>query len=121
MPLIRYRTGDLARFVPHVCPCGSSLRLLAPVAGRRGEAIQLSGGVELCIAELDDWLLGLDGVADFVARVVSERGHEALRDRPSDRASVRAGRSGREGGSDERIEVGGFGPAWGAGGRRLRG
>jgi len=35
MPLLRYRTGDAGRMLPAPCPCGSRLRRLGPVAGRR--------------------------------------------------------------------------------------
>ena len=35
MPLVRYRTGDLSRFLPEPCPCGTILKRLEWVRGRR--------------------------------------------------------------------------------------
>jgi phenylacetate-CoA ligase len=78
MPLVRYRTGDIAAFVPGACPCGSTLRLLGPVTGRLGGEVRLAGGAVLTIADLDAALLGLDGVADFAARVGNGDGRDAL-------------------------------------------
>ena len=43
MPLVRYRTGDLGRFAVEPCPCGSSLRLLAPVRERLDDVATLAG------------------------------------------------------------------------------
>ena len=69
MPLVRYRTGDLGRFVAEPCPCGSSLRLLAPVRERLGDVATLAGGGRLSLADLDDALFALDYVLDFRARL----------------------------------------------------
>jgi phenylacetate-coenzyme A ligase PaaK-like adenylate-forming protein len=78
MPLVRYRTGDIAAFVPGACRCGSALRLLGPVTGRLGAEVRLAGGAVLTIADLDAALLGLDGVADFAARVGNGDGRDEL-------------------------------------------
>ncbi len=44
MPLIRYRTGNLASWITTPCPCGSVLRRLGWVQGRRAEAARLADG-----------------------------------------------------------------------------
>jgi phenylacetate-CoA ligase len=38
MPLVRYRTGDLARFLDEPCPCGTVLRRMEKVRGRKHDA-----------------------------------------------------------------------------------
>ena len=67
MPLIRYRTGDLAAMLPGPCPCGSAMRRLGPVCGRRGAALRLCGRKALTIEELDEVLFAIPGLLDFSA------------------------------------------------------
>lgn len=71
MPLIRYRTGDLAAWITTPCPCGSALRRMGWVRGRRREIIRLAGGSLLDLADLDEVLFALPGVIDFQATVHS--------------------------------------------------
>lgn len=79
MPLVRYRTGDLSAFIAGRCRCGSALRRLAPIAGRLGAGVSLADGALLTLAELDECLLALPGVADFAAAVDADgRGYERL-------------------------------------------
>jgi phenylacetate-CoA ligase len=65
MPLVRYRTGDLSRFLPGSCACGTALRRLERVRGRRGE-VRLAGG-EVTIATLDEALFQVPALIDFTA------------------------------------------------------
>ncbi len=44
MPLIRYRVRDVTRFLDGKCPCGATLRRLAPVKGRRDEMVVMGAG-----------------------------------------------------------------------------
>jgi phenylacetate-CoA ligase len=78
MPLVRYRTGDLGRFAVEPCPCGSSLRLLAPVRERLDDVATLAGGERLSLADLDDALFALDEVLDFRARLSVNGTEETL-------------------------------------------
>jgi phenylacetate-coenzyme A ligase PaaK-like adenylate-forming protein len=38
MPLVRYRTGDISRIIPGPCPCGSRIRRLDSITGRKDTA-----------------------------------------------------------------------------------
>lgn len=71
MPLIRYRTGDLAAWIATPCPCGSALRRMGWVRGRRREMIRLADGSMLDLADLDEALFALPGVIDFQASLHS--------------------------------------------------
>ncbi len=73
MPLIRYRTGDISRIVPGPCPCGSALRRLAPIARRRDGQIALGEYGTFTLADLDEALFAVGGVAGFTAAVDSTR------------------------------------------------
>ncbi|MGD8543098.1 MAG: AMP-binding protein, partial [Desulfobacteraceae bacterium] len=79
MPLIRYRTGDLARFLPEPCPCGSRLRRLGKVAGRRARGAVIGRSIRLTISALDEALFNLPGVIDFQAELVPGEGPAVLR------------------------------------------
>jgi phenylacetate-CoA ligase len=72
MPLIRYRTGDLVRMAAEPCPCGSVLRCVQRVVGRREDRAVLNGGGVLTVADLDEAVYGVEGVLGFTARL--ERG-----------------------------------------------
>ncbi len=65
MPLIRYRTGDLSRFLPGQCACGTALRRLERVKGRKG-AVSLAGN-EVTMATLDETLFEVPALIDFAA------------------------------------------------------
>lgn len=67
MPLIRYRTGDLSRFLPEPCPCGSVLRRLAKVRGKTHGGVSLRSGDWLTIADLDETLFAVPGIANYQA------------------------------------------------------
>lgn len=44
MPLIRYRVRDLTRVIDEPCPCGATLRRVAPIRGRRDEMVVMGAG-----------------------------------------------------------------------------
>ncbi len=69
MPLIRCRTGDIARIIPEPCPCGSSLRRMAQVAGRWDDAIRLGSDAVLTLPKMDEALFSLPGLLDYRATV----------------------------------------------------
>lgn len=78
MPLIRYRTGDIGRMLPGVCPCGSHIRRLDRVLGRRNQVRRLANGSQLAMPDLDERLLSIPGLLDFKACLTMENGQEAL-------------------------------------------
>lgn len=67
MPLVRYRTGDGSALVTGQCRCGCRLPRLQAIAGRLATDVRIPGGDVLGLPELDERLLGLDGVADYRA------------------------------------------------------
>jgi len=44
MPLIRYRVRDITRFLDGHCPCGTTVRRLARIRGRRDEMVVMGAG-----------------------------------------------------------------------------
>ncbi len=79
MPLLRYRTGDRSRLLPGPCPCGSSLRRLAPVRGRLGALELEAGGLSLGLPDLDEVLYAVPSLLDFSAAAGVLGGRPALR------------------------------------------
>lgn len=69
MPLIRYRTGDIGRFIAEPCLCGTALRRLGHVRGRRDGAFRLSPDAVLTLPDLDEALFRLPGLLDYRAAV----------------------------------------------------
>jgi len=71
MPLIRYRTGDLSRLLAGPCRCGSALRRLERIRGRRTDLAVPCGEGErgVTLPELDEVLFQVPGLADFTAQV----------------------------------------------------
>ncbi len=49
MPLLRYDTGDIASFIPGVCDCGRSLRMLTRIQGRDTDIIRSPKGDRLIV------------------------------------------------------------------------
>jgi phenylacetate-coenzyme A ligase PaaK-like adenylate-forming protein len=78
MPLIRYRSGDLSRFIPEPCPCGTVLRRLAWVKGRRAGQVHLKGTGLVSMGDLDEALFPLPGLLNFQATVSEENGRDIL-------------------------------------------
>lgn len=81
MPLIRYRTGDISHLMPGRCPCGSVLKRLGRIAGRRTGLIRLDDGV-IALPDLDEALVPLPDLVDFTARFTRENGNGTLCIRP---------------------------------------
>lgn len=69
MPLVRYRSGDLGRILTGACDCASPLRRLDRVAGRIGEGLTLYTGEPLNLADLDEALYALPGLAQYSAEL----------------------------------------------------
>ncbi len=80
MPLIRYRTGDIASFIPGPCPCGSILKRLSPVVGRKETAVHIGKKDLLLISDLDEIIFSIPNVKDYLAQV--------LRSDPDDRPAA---------------------------------
>ena len=78
MPLIRYRTGDLGRLLPGACSCGSHIRRLDRVLGRRDQSRRLANGSQLAMPDLDERLLSIPGLLDFKASLTTKNGQETL-------------------------------------------
>jgi phenylacetate-CoA ligase len=70
MPLIRYRTGDLAAWKTASCPCGSALRRMGKVTGRReGDAVLEDAATAIRLPRLDEAVFAVDGVLDYQAEI----------------------------------------------------
>ena len=69
MPLLRYRTGDFGRITTRRCGCGSILARLDHLAGRMDSRVALPGGGDLSLAELDQALLAISGIAAYEAEL----------------------------------------------------
>ena len=66
MPFIRYRSGDYSRILPGQCSCGSILKRIDNVKGRRDEYAQVLGH-SFGMPELEEPLFALPGLLDFKA------------------------------------------------------
>jgi len=69
MPLVRYRTGDFSRFIPDPCPCGTILKRLAWVTGRRDSGVCVGRQSVVTVADLDEALFPLPGLLNFQTAV----------------------------------------------------
>jgi phenylacetate-CoA ligase len=78
MPLIRYRTGDLSRFIPGHCSCGTVLRRMDGVAGRKNKRIVVREDQSFALADLDEALFAIEKVIDFTAVVDRTQGATRL-------------------------------------------
>jgi phenylacetate-coenzyme A ligase PaaK-like adenylate-forming protein len=65
MPLIRYRTGDIGCFTESHCPCGSPLRRIGHLRGRKSSRIDLATGKCIYLAEIAEVVLSDPDVIDF--------------------------------------------------------
>lgn len=63
-PLIRYRTGDLAAWRAGPCPCGTGLRRMGKVKGRRDGEIILDETTTIQLPAIDEAVFAVDGVLD---------------------------------------------------------
>jgi len=64
MPLIRYKTGDLGKFTETRCPCGSRLKRIEKVYGRKRNTIKLYNGV-VNLSDIGNAVLNEKNVADY--------------------------------------------------------
>jgi phenylacetate-coenzyme A ligase PaaK-like adenylate-forming protein len=78
MPLIRYRTGDLAAWKTAACPCGSVLRRMGKVMGRREGERKLDAGTAIRLPTLDEAVFAVDGVLDYQAEIRKTKGQSQL-------------------------------------------
>ncbi|HMK60272.1 MAG TPA: AMP-binding protein [Dissulfurispiraceae bacterium] len=69
MPLIRYKTGDISRFLTIQCECGTQLKLLDKIAGRRENLIKTRTDRSFSILDLDEIMFATPGVIDYTASV----------------------------------------------------
>jgi phenylacetate-CoA ligase len=65
MPLIRYKTGDLGRFTILPCPCGSPLRRIEKVFGRRRNLLHFKTGEAVNLSEIGEAIFSDDRVIDY--------------------------------------------------------
>jgi len=79
MPLIRYRTGDISRFIEGSCGCGSNMRRLDKVRGRKSEFIELAPGLFLGLPELDEEIFSIKGVANYKVKLYKGKMVSALK------------------------------------------
>jgi phenylacetate-CoA ligase len=96
LPLLRYRTADIAAVDESPCACGRTLARMGPVHGRRDDMLILRG-VNVYPSEIEDVLLGVDGVGPHYELTVERPGS-------SDEVSVRCETTG-EASDDLRARV----------------
>jgi len=69
MPLIRYRTGDISRMIAGGCGCGSNLRRLDKIMGRKSDFIELSPGIFISLPELDEVIFKVRGIVNYKVKL----------------------------------------------------
>ncbi|MHC1719494.1 MAG: DVU_1553 family AMP-dependent CoA ligase [Clostridiaceae bacterium] len=69
MPLIRYRTGDISRFIVGKCGCGSDMRRLDKIRGRKSEFIELAPGIFIGLPELDEEIFKVRGILNYKVKL----------------------------------------------------
>ena len=69
LPLVRYRTGDIASLTREPCACGRTFARMSAVRGRRDDML-IVRGVNLYPSQIEEILLGQDGVAPHYQLVV---------------------------------------------------
>jgi phenylacetate-coenzyme A ligase PaaK-like adenylate-forming protein len=79
MPLIRYRTGDMAAFRLDSCACGTVLKTLGRIRGRRNAMLKMTrGGKRFFIGDLDEKVFAVDGVIDYRGWIDHQGHHPRL-------------------------------------------
>ncbi|MDR1217228.1 MAG: AMP-binding protein [Oscillospiraceae bacterium] len=78
MPLVRYATGDRSRRITLACPCGTPLTRIERISGRIRDASRLLSGQTLSMAQLDDIIYSVPGVASFAATLTTHAGADCL-------------------------------------------
>lgn len=64
-PFLRYQMDDSITLVDRPCPCGSSLRLVADVAGRRDDDFSYGGSLKVPAAALRDVLGSIASIQEY--------------------------------------------------------
>jgi phenylacetate-coenzyme A ligase PaaK-like adenylate-forming protein len=72
MPLIRYRTGDLGRFTTDVCPCGSPLRRIEKVFGRKRNTLNFADGGCARLSEIGDAVFSEPDTIDYECTIFGD-------------------------------------------------
>ena len=72
MPLIRYRTGDIAAFSSDPCACGTFLKTMKRVAGRKDNRVRLFENGYLYLNELDEVVLPFREIRDYSACLLTD-------------------------------------------------
>ena len=73
MPLIRYRVSDVTRFIDGPCACGTTLRRIEPIRGRRDEMVVMGAG-NLHPGIFDQVLRDVDGISPHWQVAVKQNG-----------------------------------------------
>jgi len=72
MPLIRYKTGDLGRFTTAACPCGSPLKRIEKVFGRKRNTFQLMSGDSVQLSEIGEAVFCETHTVDYECTVFGD-------------------------------------------------
>jgi phenylacetate-CoA ligase len=72
MPLIRYKTGDLGKFTTTACPCGSPLKRIEKIFGRKRNIIQLINGDNIQLSEIGEAVFLENHTIDYDCTVTSD-------------------------------------------------
>jgi len=73
IPVIRYRTRDISRLVPGKCACGRTFRRMERVTGRTDDMLIIRG-VNVYPSQIEQVLMGVEGVAPHYQVVLGKRG-----------------------------------------------
>jgi phenylacetate-CoA ligase len=74
-PVIRYRTRDRTVLVDEPCPCGSPFRRMRKIHGRTDDMLVVRGE-NVFPSQLEDVLLGVDGLTGNYQLVVDRESHQ---------------------------------------------
>jgi phenylacetate-CoA ligase len=78
MPLVRYRVRDVARWIEEPCPCGATIRRIAPIKGRCDEMVIMGAG-NMHPEIFEQVLHGVGGVSENWQVAVRQEGiHDVL-------------------------------------------
>ena len=72
-PLLRYRTRDISYIMTECCPCGRTLRRIHRLFGRNDDMLIIRG-VNVFPSQIEEILLGIEGVEPHYQIVVNRKG-----------------------------------------------
>lgn len=72
-PLLRYRTSDITYIMTERCPCGRTLRRIHRLFGRNDDMLIIRG-VNIFPSQVEEILLGIEGVEPHYQIVVDRKG-----------------------------------------------